>query len=213
MKRIAILGCTGSVGVNALRLIDERRDALSHDLSALFDVWGMLPLPVPNSLSEPAAFLDGLSPDLLVLTGGDDLGRTPERDETEKRLFAFALERNLPVFGICRGMHLINIHFGGRTEPVAGHVALPHGVRVDAEWSEMYSGETTVNSYHRQGIAAKAMGAELRAFAFDEAGNVEAFRHSSYPVAAVMWHPERSGAPAGDRQLVARLIEERAFWA
>jgi putative glutamine amidotransferase len=207
-KRIAL-----SMRVTEAPDYKEPRDALSHDLSALFDAWGMLPVPVPNTLSEPATFLDELSPDLLVLTGGDDLGGTSERDETEKRLFAGALERNLPVLGICRGMHLINDHFGGRTQPVAGHVARPHGLRVDAEWSEMYSPETTVNSYHTKGIPAKAMGAELRAFAFDGAGNIEAFHHSTYPVAAVMWHPERGGAPAGDRELVARLIEERAFWA
>ncbi len=207
-KRIAL-----SMRVTEAPDYDEPRDALGHDLGVLFDAWGMLPLPVPNTFSEPAAFLDELSPDLLVLTGGDDLGKTPERDKTEKRLFAFALERSLPVFGICRGMHLINGHFGGRTHPVAGHVARPHGVRVDAGWSEMYGPETTVNSYHANGIPAKAMGAELRAFAFDEAGNIEAFHHSSYPVVAVMWHPERSGAPAGDCELVARLIEEQAFWA
>ena len=119
-KRIAL-----SMRVTEAPDYKEPRDALSHDLSALFDAWGMLPVPVPNTLSEPATFLDELSPDLLVLTGGDDLGGTSERDETEKRLFAGALERNLPVLGICRGMHLINDHFGGRTQPVAGHVARP----------------------------------------------------------------------------------------
>ena len=43
-------------------------------------------------------------------------------------------------------------------------------------------------------------------------GNIEALHHKSLPVAGVMWHPERPGAPAADRALFGRLIKEGAFW-
>ena len=190
----------------------EPRDAVSHDWLARLRDWGMTPLLVPNVLAAPDAYLGGLGANLLVLTGGDDLGVTPERDAPEKRLLDGAVRSGLAVLGVCRGMQLINLHFGGRLAPVEGHVARPHPVTLDAPLKDLYGNEMIVNSFHTQSVPADGLGDGLVAAALDADGNVEALHHRDLPVAAVMWHTERPGAPAADRALMERLIGEGAFW-
>ncbi|MEE9250004.1 MAG: gamma-glutamyl-gamma-aminobutyrate hydrolase family protein [Alphaproteobacteria bacterium] len=191
----------------------ESRDSISHDWLARLSDWNMTPVLVPNVLTEPGTYLDGLKADLLVLTGGDDPGAAPKRDATESRLLDHALGRNLPVLGVCRGMQLINLHFGGSLGQLEGHVARPHGVTVEPTWLGVYDAETTVNSFHDQGIPPGGLASGLAAAAFDPDGNVEALHHHSLPVAAVMWHPEREKPLAGDRRLMRKLAKYGAFWA
>ena len=54
----------------------------------------------------------------LLLCGGADVGTRPKRDKFEKKLVDQALENNLPIIGICRGMQLVNSHLGGVVENV-----------------------------------------------------------------------------------------------
>ena len=192
---------------------EESRDSISHDWLAHLASWRMTPLLIPNLIDSPEAYLESLAPDLLVLTGGGDPGATPERDATESRLLAHALARALPVLGVCRGMQMVNLHFGGRLATVEGHVAQPHPVQLAAAWQPLYGARVTVNSFHALGVAPDGLAQELVAFAHDADGNVEALHHAVRPLAAVMWHPERAEAPEGDRRLVERLVQEGAFWA
>ena len=190
----------------------ELRDAISHDWLARLAAWDMTPVPVPNILAQPEAYLDGMGVDLLVLTGGEDLGVTPERDDTESRLLAHALGNGLAVLGVCRGMQLINHYLGGRLSRIDDHVACSHAVVVEPVWRDLYPGPTTVNSFHALGIAADGLAEGLAAAAFDREGHVEAFHHRTKPLAGIMWHPERPAAPAEDRRLIESLIAEGAFW-
>lgn len=184
----------------------EPRDSISHDWLNRLGEWNMTPYPIPNLLKNAASYIDGISPDLLVLTGGDDLGAIPDRDRAETELFDIALGRGLPVLGVCRGLQFINQHFGGSTVEISGHVACSHRVIFADFWHPLYGNEGTVNSYHNLAIAPDLLGNELDVTAADTDGNIEAFRHTRLPVAGVMWHPERPGAPAGDRVLFDTLI-------
>jgi gamma-glutamyl-gamma-aminobutyrate hydrolase PuuD len=191
---------------------DEARDSISHDWLRRLGEWGMTPLLVPNVGDAASAYLDGLSPDVLVLTGGDDLGAMPERDATETRLLDHAFAAGLPVFGVCRGLQLINAHFKGRLVAVDGHAGEPHSISVTPPWQPIYGSTTTVNSYHDQGVPTDGVAGELMATATDEHGNVEGLCHPEKPLAAVMWHPERSGGLEGDRLLLACLAEGDLPW-
>lgn len=187
----------------------EPRDSISHDWITLLDSWGWKPLLVPNVIEDGPAYLDALAPDVLILTGGDDLGQTPVRDRAERRLLAHALRTGLPVFGACRGLQLINDHFGGRLAPVSGHVAAQHAVTFSGPPAEVYRMRRTVNSFHAVGVPSDGLGEGLEPFAHDENGWVEGIRLPERPLAAVMWHPERTGAPEGDRAMIAAVAASK----
>ena len=190
----------------------ERRDAISHDWIKLLEAWGVIPAPVPNVLADAASYLDRLQPDILILTGGDDIGTTPERDVAETAMLDHALETGLPVFGVCRGLEIINTHLGGSLIDLEGHAGKPHEVSVSPPWVELYGETPEVNSFHALGIAEDGMAAELTVAARDDENRVEAFYHRDKPLAAVMWHPERGEALEGDRLLIMGLVEQGAFW-
>ena len=201
----------------SMRIIDlpnypESRDAISHDWLKRIEAWDMTPILIPNTLADPSAYLYRLKPDVLVLTGGEDLGVTPVRDDAETAMFDHALKTNLPVLGVCRGLQLINTHFGGSLIDVNDHVACAHDVSINASWAEFYGSLAKVNSYHTRGVAAAGLAPDLIATAVDGDNHVEAFCHLQKPVAAVMWHPERNSALDGDRLLITGLIENGAFW-
>lgn len=190
----------------------ETRDSISHDWISRLVEWEMTPILIPN-LGQPAtALLSDFRPDVLVLTGGDDLGVTPERDVTESALLAHAISVGLPVLGVCRGLQLINVHLGGRTVSVTGHNGGSHDVVVAAPWHRLYGETANVNSFHGQGVPKDGIGDGLQITATDGDGFVEGLCHPVKPLAAVMWHPERPGAPAGDRQLLSGLAEGKMPW-
>ncbi len=157
--------------------------------------------------------------DLLLLPGGVDiepgrygeepspaLGMTiPERDEFDFAVLEAALARKLPVMGICRGMQLINVYFGGSLWqdlpsefPVKGvrhrgdHVGtLCHSIGVEPDSrlaAALGATNAVVNSMHHQAVKRLASGFRITARAPD--GVVEAIEHESLPVAGVQFHPE-----------------------
>lgn len=190
----------------------ERRDCLAQDWGYRFCQWDMVPMPVPNGLDDPFRLLSHWAPDLLVLTGGDDLGATPDRDATEEALLEGALAAGLPVLGVCRGLQLINRHFGGVLAAVEGHVASRHAVRIEPPWQEFYGAAAEVNSFHSWGVAPPGLGKGLVPAAFDPDGRIEAFHLPGRPLAAVMWHPERGEALAADRRLIEILAQRTYPW-
>ncbi len=195
----------------------EVRSALAADYVRWFEARGYLVVPVPSHTGRPEAYLEIAEPELVVLTGGNNVdpalyggaggqsappvksapgGRNapgipqvyPERDRTEYALIRGALERGVPVLGICRGLHTINVYFGGGlTQQVSGHVATEHDLVSD---DPILSG-VRVNSYHNQAVRGGDLAAPLRALAMSPDGLVEALYHPEEPILAVQWHPER----------------------
>jgi putative glutamine amidotransferase len=164
----------------------ERRDCLDQAWSRFLLACGLLPLLLPNSTEAALALCRRSGIGGLLFTGGNDLaalgGDAPERDAVESALLDWALERNLPLLGVCRGMQVIQRHFAIPLRRVAGHVAQRQVIRIEGEPIE-------VNSYHR--FAASDSLAPLEVWAVADDGVVKAIRHAAAPITGIMWHPER----------------------
>lgn len=156
----------------------------------------------------------------ILLTGGHDVdpkiyGEEPipkcgaacvERDSMEKELLDQALERDMPVLGICRGIQFMNAYLGGTLyqdlptqfdSKVEHHMSPPYDVPVHSvsvlEDSALYkllnTDKLAVNSYHHQAIKDKAD--RLKVMALSEDGLIEAVEMPDKRfVWAVQWHPE-----------------------
>ncbi|MBI5753334.1 MAG: gamma-glutamyl-gamma-aminobutyrate hydrolase family protein [Hydrogenophilales bacterium] len=173
----------------------ERRDALDQRWYAFLNKCGLVPLLIPNHVESAHELISGVPIAGVLFTGGNDLvsmgGDAPERDETEKMLLDWALDQTMPVIGVCRGMQLIQSRFGVALEPVSGHVAETQAITIESE-------KATVNSFHNYG--AYTTSPDLAIFAQASDGVVKGIRHLSYPITAVMWHPERL-APFAERDV------------
>lgn len=200
---------------------NEPRDALSHDWFQWMDKMGWLPVPVSNVLENPGSYLDALGVSAVILTGGNDVVKRAggdfcqERNATESRVLEWAMNKGFPVLGVCRGLHMINLHLGGEVEADIGseHVARDHTLRFDGLEGVVLSEPLVTNSYHGQGVRPAQLANDLQSVAESEDGFVEAVKHNSAPVLAVQWHPERPNPAADfDRNLCRRLFEEGAFW-
>lgn len=158
--------------------------------------------------------------DALVLSGGGDVdpawysaptdrataGVNRQRDESELALLAAALDADVPVLAICRGMQLLNVSLGGslvqHLPDVVGHTGHqpatgrfgPTELRIEpgSLLSKILDEAETVQCSHHQAVDRLGQGLRVTAAATD--GVVEAVEWSSAPfVVGVEWHPEQDG--------------------
>ena len=164
----------------------ERRDSLDQRWFAFLEACGFLPIPVPNRLSLAQEMVERIPHDGILLTGGDDLaaygGTTPERDEVESFLIDTALERRVPLVGVCRGMQMIQHLFGVPLQRVAGHVTATQTLTIRGVTE-------VVNSYHQWGATESPD--TFAVWSRAEDGVVKAFSHRTRALHGIMWHPER----------------------
>ncbi len=188
--------------------------------------------PSGDGVDEVLEVLDG-----VVFSGGADVDPAlygadphPETDDPQRRrdsgelaLLTAALERDLPVLAICRGMQLLNVARGGDLvqhlperigtddhKEIPGrfsrhHVEVKEGTRLGG----IVGAPSTVASHHHQGLGRVGEGLVESAWAAD--GTLEGVEDPEMRfVVGVQWHPE-AGA---DQGLFAALVDEaRAYRA
>lgn len=168
-------------------------------------------LSIPNLGAEVARFLRPWGLAGVVLTGGADVGSCPERDETERHLIDDCIRHRRPLLGVCRGLQLLQHHFGGRltSAPPEHDRGRTHAIEVCHERGRRLLGceRFTAPSYHRFGVALADLAPELDAWAVSDDGLVEGLHHRELPIVAVQWHPER---PLPQLDLADRLL--RSFY-
>ncbi|MFJ6482624.1 gamma-glutamyl-gamma-aminobutyrate hydrolase family protein [Streptomyces sp. NPDC091682] len=180
----------------------------------------LLPPDEPGSAAEVLSRVDG-----LVVAGGPDLdpvhygaardSRTGApatvRDHWELALIAAALDADLPLLGICRGMQALNVALGGTLiQHIDGHVDTPgvmsrHPVRPvpGTRYADLVPEEAQVPTYHHQAVYRLGHGLVVSAHAVD--GTVEAIEVPDPErwVLGVQWHPERDT----DTRVMSALVE------
>jgi putative glutamine amidotransferase len=155
-----------------------------------------------------------------LLTGGNDVDPSlysgpanhrrikdvdSKRDDFERKIVDKTLAMHVPLLAICRGMQLVNVHFGGTLFPdieeagygshrTVGENENRHSITIDRS-SFLYAtaGVTqgTVNSHHHQGVDVPGAGLKITARADD--GIIEAMElEREMPFGILLqWHPER----------------------
>jgi putative glutamine amidotransferase len=184
--------------------------------------------PDPSATSDPAPILDRV--DALLLAGGSDIdpatygaeprpetGTTwPERDAFELAMTRAALERRMPVLGICRGMQLLNVALGGTLDQHlddAMHLHTwgafsDHDVRLEhGSLAARATGveHLAVKSHHHQGVDRVGDGLKVTGWALPEDNLVEAIELPDAEAFAlgVLWHPEEDVKSA----VIGSLVE------
>jgi putative glutamine amidotransferase len=194
--------------------------------------------PDPQLTADPDELLTSL--DGLILSGGNDidpasygaqahpatLGVTPDRDAFELALTRRAVELDMPVLGICRGMQILNIAFGGTllqhlpdTYGHEDHRRVPgsfddadHDVRLEADSvAALAAGELlhATKSHHHQGV--DEIGAELTVTGYsmlDELAEAIELPDRRF-VLGVQWHPEADDRSPVMSALVQAAVEYR----
>ncbi|HYT80916.1 MAG TPA: gamma-glutamyl-gamma-aminobutyrate hydrolase family protein [Actinomycetota bacterium] len=195
--------------------------------------------PVAISAPEPGSPSEILEPfDGLMLIGGGDVnparfgqrrhpevyGIEEEREALEIDLLLEADRAGVPVFGICRGLQVVNVAFGGTLHQhlpdlagvdqhsvPGGHRRCMHDVKV-AESSRLHEacGQATIDaaSSHHQGIDALAEA--LIPVAWTGDGLIEAIERPEGWVVAVQWHPEETEAADPAQQALFDAFAEQA---
>jgi N5-(cytidine 5'-diphosphoramidyl)-L-glutamine hydrolase len=198
----------------------EPRDGLAQDWGYYFQrnfrdfAW----ISIPNLEEEVTSYIKYWGIQGLVLSGGHDIGVTPKRDLTERYLLAYAIDNDLPVLGICRGMQLIQNYFGGALSEVKddAHIAKTHTVLLSkpsdtfGNFPDVLPNELIVNSFHSMCIEHNELADVLVPFALDDEGLVEAFCHQTARIIGLMWHPERYARPQSfDTSLIKQFFLNR----
>lgn len=174
-------------------------------------------IPVIAALADPeeyAQLADGIlftgsacdiTPSLYGQENRKSMECDPALDEMELALFHAFYKRNKPIFGICRGIQVINVALGGSLIQDIPEEVSNLGVHQKVYAKETYSHPVTAiqsslfcrlfgkkfstNSYHHQ--AVKECGKGLIPTVVTEDGIIEAVEHENKPVFATQWHPER----------------------
>jgi putative glutamine amidotransferase len=181
--------------------------------------------PDPVAAADPDELL-GLI-DGLMLAGGADIdpssygepahakttGTVPERDAFETALARAAIERDMPVLGICRGMQLINVALGGSLlqhlpECVGHH---EHRRVVGSfDGADHDVGETShaTKSHHHQGVDRLGEGLQVSATStIDDLPEAIELVGARF-VLGVQWHPEADEGSAVIGALVAAAVQD-----
>jgi putative glutamine amidotransferase len=169
--------------------------------------------------------------DALLISGGIDICPNSynsnltiakcdkKRDILELELLQKAYSKSLPIFGICRGMQIINIFFKGTLYPDIKDIDLnrPHpkspfpinNIEILPNtrlYSILQTTKLKVNALHHQAI--KTLGENLIISAKDKNGIIQAIEHKKHFILGVQWHPEFMPYSLLQRKLFKSFINQ-----
>ncbi|MFR7592416.1 MAG: gamma-glutamyl-gamma-aminobutyrate hydrolase family protein [Longibaculum sp.] len=191
---------------------------VNQDYISAIEKAGGIPLLLSVSdhfeiIDEQIQHIDG-----LLLIGGEDVNplyyhenwqfeqdeSDSRRDEYEMELIKKCTDQRIPILGICRGLQIINVAFGGTlyqdnqkiSEYIFQHRQKErrdyptHSIRInkDSFLYPIFGDKVMVNSFHHQSI--KKIADDFRVVARSEDSIIEAIQHNYLNICGVQWHPE-----------------------
>jgi putative glutamine amidotransferase len=206
--------------------------ALRENYCSAVSRFGAIALALPHDLQSVESYLGML--DGLVITGGafdvspelygqkttsDKVSTKDTRTQFEFAITRGAIERKMPILGICGGQQLLNVVLGGTLiQHISDSIknALEHeqknprsepGHEVSVKAGTLLSrivgaNKISVNSAHHQAVAKIAPGCIVNATAPD--GVIEGIEYPAHPFClGVQWHPEYFVSPADEKIFAA----------
>ncbi len=201
--------------VEHFKEIGERRDALDQAWTPLMVNAGFLPVPLSNCIEDIENYLEKLQIKGVILTGGNDINTlptasntAPERDHFEHKLIDIATRKKNPLLGVCRGLQILILHYGGILTMVNNHVATTHRliVKTSDSINRTLKERPLVNSFHQYGMKVDDIPKELSIIATADDNTVEAICHKKYTQHGIMWHPERYPHDERDVSLIKEIF-------
>ena len=169
---------------------DEKRDSIARQWYRYMKEtmpnanWILL----PNIENDIENYIRNWNINAFILTGGENISVSKERDNTEKLIFQYSQAHTLPILGVCRGFQAIFKWLGGEIEEQNSsfssfHVATRHQIIINKEIKE-------VNSYHSNTLNEKSKPEILEVIGRCKGDNtIEAYQGNG--ILGLMWHPER----------------------
>ncbi len=194
----------GTVGLNKRVLLVDHEDSFVHTLANYFRQTGATVVTLRRDLALSRLVEE--DPDLVVLSPGPGSPSDFALSETIGR----AIERKLPIFGVCLGLQGIGEYFGGTLSvlpyPVHGKPS-----RISVLGGRLFEGmplQFVAGRYHSLFIERADLPAELQVTAVSDDGLIMGLEHRTLPISAVQFHPESILTLDGDTglRLVSRVM-------
>tara|TARA_B100000963_G_scaffold360524_1_gene391718 strand:+ start:5932 stop:6564 length:633 start_codon:yes stop_codon:yes gene_type:complete len=171
---------------------NEKRDSIARDWYVYLNKimpnanWVLL----PNISNDINNYLEFWKLNAFILTGGEDLDTSPDRDITEKLVFEYSQLHSFPILGICRGLQAIYKWSGGGVVENNNdlifkkhHESTRHKVVLNNKIHE-------VNSYHSNSLNESSKPDNLKIIGRCKKDlTIEAIKGDN--ILGLMWHPER----------------------
>ena len=183
--------------VHTIYEYQEHRDELDQSWSRLLNEMGTLQIILPNNKDIITnGIIDNYNLDGVILTGGEIKNNASKinsgqinRDEFENNLISYCIEEKIPILGVCRGMQMLNLFFGGELINLKNHSGKSHDIKNLSSSKDL---PKRVNSFHDLGINREKLPKNFKIIATDDNGIIEAFEDKDKKIFGIMWHPERN---------------------
>jgi GMP synthase (glutamine-hydrolysing) len=163
----------------------------------------------------PLETIRRLRPEGIILSGGPASVYQDDAPKPRPDVLELLTSGTPPVLGICYGMGILNLAFGGQAARAAQKEFGPADVRITRVDPFLAIGGVTTRVWMSHGDKMTSIGAELEPLAASDNSPFAAFRHRERPIYGVQFHPEVTHSIDGKeilRNFVLRVCEAEADW-